>query len=247
MPAVEQRKPAFSITNMAEFRFLFSFQALALSHCLSRAWMDTRRSPRSPPSGAPPRRWWRSGSAARTGSGHAPPRWASPSGSPPARAGAAAPPAGRPRPCLLGAAVAAPEAAPHRQSRDGRTRDPVAPPPDTAVAVSLRHAAPSEGQEGAREATLRAGRHAAEAALLAEALRDQRRAHAAEVERLRAEHAAALRRLAEAHWRARDAARTGTERLARGPGEESGPGLQAPFLARSRDRRGWLARIAGKG
>src|SRR5215213_7867862 len=37
MPAVEQRKPAFSITNRAEFRFLFSFQALALSHCLSRA------------------------------------------------------------------------------------------------------------------------------------------------------------------------------------------------------------------
>ena len=36
MPAVEQRKPAFSITNRAEIRFLFSFQALALSHCLSR-------------------------------------------------------------------------------------------------------------------------------------------------------------------------------------------------------------------
>src|SRR5215218_9270902 len=36
---VEQRKPAFSITNRAEFRFLFSFQALALSHCLSRARM----------------------------------------------------------------------------------------------------------------------------------------------------------------------------------------------------------------
>jgi hypothetical protein len=157
-------------------------------------------------------------------------------------------PAGRPRPCPSGAAVAAPEAAPHRQSRDGRTRDPVAPPPpDTVVLVSLRHAAPSEGQEGAREAMLRAERHAAEAARLAEALRDQRRAHAAEVERLRAEHAAALRRLVEAHWRARDAARTGTERLASGPGEESGPGLQAPFLARSRGRRGWLARIAGKG
>ena len=56
------------------------------------AWMDTRRSPRSPPSGALPRRWWRSGSAARTGSGHPPPHRASPSGRPPAQVSAAAPP-----------------------------------------------------------------------------------------------------------------------------------------------------------
>src|SRR4051812_46255274 len=42
MPAVEQRKPAFSITNRAEFRFLFFFQALALSHCLSRARLPRR-------------------------------------------------------------------------------------------------------------------------------------------------------------------------------------------------------------
>jgi hypothetical protein len=157
-------------------------------------------------------------------------------------------PAGRPRPCLLGAAVAAPEAAPHWQGRHGRTRDPVAPPPpDTVVVVSQRHAASSEGQEGAREAMLRAKRHAAEAARLAEALRDQRWAHAAEVQRLRAEHAAALRRLVEAHWRARDAARTGVERLTGGPGEESGPGLQAQSLARPWGMRGWLARITWRG
>jgi hypothetical protein len=37
MRAVEQRKPAFGTTNRAGFHFLAYFQALAISHCLSRA------------------------------------------------------------------------------------------------------------------------------------------------------------------------------------------------------------------
>ena len=94
------------------------------------AWMDTRRSPRSLPSDALPGRWWRSGARRRPALGTRRPGPA-PGRHGPSECGCVS--AGQPHPCGSGAAAAAPEAAPHRQSRDGRTRDPVVPPPpDTA-------------------------------------------------------------------------------------------------------------------
>ena len=154
-------------------------------------------------------------------------------------------PAGPPRPARSGAATAALEAAPFLRSRCGRARDPLAPPPDTVVVASPGHAFALVEQARAREAALRA-EHAAEVARLADALRDQKKAHAAEVERLRAGHAAALRRLVEAHWRVRDAARTGTERRC-GPDETAAPGHEARSRVHLPGARGWLARITWRG
>ena len=114
------------------------------------------------------------------------------------------------------------------------------PPPDTVVVASPGHAVALVQQARASEAALRA-EHAAEVARLADALRQQAEAHAAEVERLRAEHAAESRRLVEAHWRARDAARTG------GLGEGSDPGPEARSPARPPDALRWLARITRRG
>src|ERR671917_373233 len=74
------------------------------------------------------------------------------------------------------------------------------PPPDTVVVASPGHAVALLEQARAREAALRT-EAAAEVARLTRALRDQRKAHAAEIKRLRAEHAAGVRRLVEAHWR----------------------------------------------
>ena len=42
MRAVEQRKPVFGTTNRAGFHFLPYLQALAVSHCLSRARQGDR-------------------------------------------------------------------------------------------------------------------------------------------------------------------------------------------------------------
>ena len=119
------------------------------------------------------------------------------------------------------------------------------PPPDTVVVASPGHAVALLEQARASEAALRA-EHAAEVARLTRALRDQKEAHAAEIERLRAEHAAGVRRLVEAHWRGRDAARNGAE-CPSGPERSAAPGPQAPSPARPRPTREWLARLTGRG
>lgn len=144
-------------------------------------------------------------------------------------------------------AATAPGEAPIRADRHEAARDPPAPPsPDTVVTTSPRHTAAAEERARAREAALRV-EHAAEVARLAAALRDQKQAHAAEIERLRAGHAAGLRRLVEAHWRALDAARTAAEPLSGGPGEGAAPESQTPYAVRPPGTRGRLARIMGKG
>ena len=119
------------------------------------------------------------------------------------------------------------------------------PPPDTVVVASPGHAFALVEQARASEAALRA-EAAAEVARLTRALRDQRKAHAAEIERLRAEHAAGVRRLVEAHWRGRDAARIRAE-CPSGPEGGAAPGPQAPSPARPRPTREWLARLTGRG
>ena len=138
------------------------------------------------------------------------------------------------------------EAPPVRPGDGDRFRARVsAPPPDTVVVASPGQAAALVEQARAREAALRA-EAAAEVARLTRALRDQKKAHAAEIERLRAEHAAGLRRLVETHWRALNAGRAGTER----PGGQQAEAVQGPQtrpsvrLSRTRE---WLSRITERG
>ena len=133
-----------------------------------------------------------------------------------------------------------------QQGRCEGVRHPLAAPsPNTVVVASLRHAAAPEEQAKAREAALRA-EHAAEVARLADALRDQRETHAAEIERLRAEHTVVLRRVVEAQRRARDTAWTGAGPRT-GPGGRSDAGPQARSAARRTvTRREWLARLTGR-
>ena len=89
--------------------------------------------------------------------------------------------------------------------------------------ASFRRATALEEQAKAREAALRA-EHAAEVALLVDALRHQHETHAAEIEGLRAEHAVVLRRLVEAqHHRVLGADRRGTPYR---PGRENGPNFR---------------------
>ena len=95
-----------------------------------------------------------------------------------------------------------------------------------------------------REAALRA-EHAAEVARLTVALRSMRAAHAAEIERLRAEHAAGLRRSVEADRQTRDAARAGAN--GGGPGWRSALEAVARLLDLPPGTRDWLARITGRG
>ena len=120
------------------------------------------------------------------------------------------------------------------------------PPPDTVVVASPGHAVALVERARAREAALRA-ETAAEVARLTRALREQRKAHAAEIERLRAEHAAGLRRLVETHWRALDAVRTATEH----PNGQEAEAVQGPrtrpAVGPLPGTRGWLSRITGRG
>jgi len=89
------------------------------------------------------------------------------------------------------------------ESGEGRC---VAPSPETVVVGSGRRASDVGEEMRAREAVLCAG-HAAEIAHLTERLLDARKAHAAHIERLRADHAFELRWLVEALWVAQDVAR----------------------------------------
>jgi hypothetical protein len=82
----------------------------------------------------------------------------------------------------------------------------MAPPPETVVVGSWRQAIDAEEQTQAREINLRE-EHAAEVVRLKHAIRDIKKVHAAEIERLRSEHGAELLRLIEALWHAQDVAR----------------------------------------
>ena len=138
------------------------------------------------------------------------------------------------------------EAAPDRPGNADRFWARVSPPsPDTVVVASPGHAFALVEQARASEAALRA-EAAAEVARLTRALRDQRMAHKAAIERLRADHAAGVRRLVEAHWRGRDAARNGAE-CPSSPEGSVAPGPQARTPARPRPTREWLARLMGTG
>jgi hypothetical protein len=110
--------------------------------------------------------------------------------------------------------------------RPGEEHRP-APPPDTVVAGSSRGAADGEGPK-AREAALRE-EHAAELARLTRVLRETKKAHAAEIERLRAGHAADLRRLVEALWHAQNAARAASARADTEPASAARPQPRALF------------------
>jgi hypothetical protein len=125
--------------------------------------------------------------------------------------------------------------------RPGEEHRP-APPPDTVVAGSSRGTADGEGPAKAREAALRE-EHAAELARLTRVLRETKKAHAAEIERLRAGHAADLRRLVEALWHAQNAARAASARADTEPASAARPQPRAPFAR----LRTWLARVVAGG
>ena len=82
----------------------------------------------------------------------------------------------------------------------------LAPPPDTVVAGSRRDAFRAAESLRVGEVTLDE-EHATQVVHLTQTLREIRQAHAAEIERLRAQHASEIRRLVEALWHAQDAAR----------------------------------------
>jgi hypothetical protein len=170
---------------------------------------------------------------------------ADPQSTPSSARGSACVSAGQPPPCGRRVATAAPGTALFPRGRCEDARDPLAaPPPDTVVVASLRHASALEEQAKAREAALRA-EHAAEMERLADALRHQRETHAAEIEGLRAEHAAVLRRIVEAQRQARDRARTGAGPRIGPGGREAGAQARSP-ARRPVTRREWLARLTGR-
>ena len=156
------------------------------------------------------------------------------------------PSSGPPRSPRSSAATTGLKIAPGRPGCDTASQITVtAPSPDTVVTPSLRCVIAVEEQARLREATLRAG-YASKLTRLTNALRAERRAHAAAIERLRAEHAVGLRQVVEAQWRSRDAARTAMV----SPSEIEqralpGPPVRSPTLPPG--TRKWLARIIGWG
>lgn len=156
-----------------------------------------------------------------------------------------APSAPRPHPSWSSGATSPGENEPAQPEHAAAAEDHrPAPSPHTVVVASGRRVSKAREQARAQEAALRA-EYAAEIARLTRILRETRRAHAAELDRLRADHAAKLRRLVEAQWRTRDATR----------GAEEPPVSTAErIMSRSRVFSGaprpftreWLARILGR-
>jgi hypothetical protein len=151
-------------------------------------------------------------------------------------------PSGQRPPCRSSAAAAPLEVGSVQAVSEDTAQNPLAPPsPDVVVATSRQCLVRSVQGAEAREAVLRA-KQAAEIARLTDMLRDLKKVHATEIERLRTEHAADLRRLVEALWHAQDAARAALLHPSISmPKPASGP---RPLPRAQVERtRGWLAWI----
>jgi hypothetical protein len=126
--------------------------------------------------------------------------------------------------------VQAPHAA-HSGDEAPHKDDIAAPSPTTVVTANWRRTIEAEEQARAREAALSV-EHAAEIARLTQALRDARRAHAADIAQHRIQHAMQVRQLVEALRRSQNPAKT--------PASERPAALWPPLL-------GLLARVVRKG